>query len=252
LRRYPPSRENALALRDIPPFESALLVVAHPDDEILWFSSVIDRMQTLVFCFEDCDDLPKLGRARRGAAVAYPMSNVTWLRLPEPCSVHAADWKNPIPTPYGMALNKDPSDTAREARYQASFAALQARLRETLRGARNVYTHNPWGEYGHPDHVQVSLAVRGLQPELGFRLWYSCYVSPLSMTFAQRFLPRLFNHQRLATNQRVEYRLRAVYDASGAWTWHPSYERFEKEAMLEETDAPPREGASVPLNYILP
>jgi LmbE family N-acetylglucosaminyl deacetylase len=234
------------------PFESSLLVVAHPDDEMLWFSSVVERVQTLVFCFEDCDDLPELGPARRRAAEAYPMANVAWLRLPEPCSVHAANWQNPVPTPYGMALNKDGNDSAREARYQASFGALQSRLRETLKGAANVYTHNPWGEYGHPDHVQVSLAVRSLQSELRFRLWYSSYVSPMSMTFAQLFLPRLFNHQRLPTNAAVERRLRPVYDASGSWTWHSTYERFETEAMLEETNAPPRQGASVPLNYILP
>jgi hypothetical protein len=98
----------------------------------------------------------------------------------------------------------------------------------------------------------VSRAVRSLQTRLGFRLWYSSYVSPLSMKLAQHFLPRLFNHQRLPTNRALEERLRPVYDASGAWTWHSSYERFETEAMLEETDAPPRQGASVPLNYILP
>ena len=33
--------------------EQSILVVAHPDDEILWFSSIADKIHAIVICFMD-------------------------------------------------------------------------------------------------------------------------------------------------------------------------------------------------------
>ena len=71
---------------------SAVLVVAHPDDEILWFSSVLARVRRCIVCYEDCDDGAKLGPGRRGVASSYPLSTMHWLRLPEPCSYKKANF----------------------------------------------------------------------------------------------------------------------------------------------------------------
>ena len=55
---------------------------------------------------------------------------------------------------------------------------LKDLLRARLGDCRNVITHNPWGEYGHEDHVQVFRAVTALQAELGFAVWVSGYCAP--------------------------------------------------------------------------
>jgi len=46
---------------------SAILVVAHPDDEILWFSSVVDKVDEILFCFGDYPALPALGEGLRSS-----------------------------------------------------------------------------------------------------------------------------------------------------------------------------------------
>lgn len=234
----------------LPDLRASVLVVAHPDDEVLWFSSLLKEIERIVVCFEDCDDLPGLGQARRDAMARHPLSNVTWLGLPEPCSVEAVDWNTPVETDEGLALNAPATIPVTQHRYRSSFSLLHARLRDTLGAASNVFTHNPWGEYGHPDHVQVCRAVTRCKQEHGFRLWFSNYVSPRSMPLASRHLGRLMNHFKLPIDARLADELREIYGSHGAWTWHQDYLMPSEEAFLEDSDLLPRQGASAPLNCV--
>jgi LmbE family N-acetylglucosaminyl deacetylase len=45
-------------------FAASALVVAHPDDEALWFSSVLAEVSRVICCFEECADLPERGALR--------------------------------------------------------------------------------------------------------------------------------------------------------------------------------------------
>ena len=75
--------------------------------------------------------------------------------------------------------------------YRNNYDELKQRLEEKLRGYRNVFTHNPWGEYGHEEHVQVYRVVKDLQAQMRFNLWYSNYVSnksfKLMLSHVERF-----------------------------------------------------------------
>ena len=33
----------------------SILVVAHPDDEVLWFSSILDKVDRIIICFLECE-----------------------------------------------------------------------------------------------------------------------------------------------------------------------------------------------------
>jgi LmbE family N-acetylglucosaminyl deacetylase len=231
-------------------FENSVLVVAHPDDEVLWFSSILAQVARVVVCYEACAELPGLSAGRQQAALAYPLANVSWLRLAEPCSLSHVDWSRPLASAHGMALDAEPIDPVAQARYEQSYATLRAELALQLSAAKHVFTHNPWGEYGHPDHVQVCRVVSDLRPELGFRLWHSSYVSPRSAAFAARSLPQLTSHVRLRTDPALATQIQAVYTAHGCWTWHEDFQRFPEEALLERTEQPAA-GGGVPLNCVL-
>jgi LmbE family N-acetylglucosaminyl deacetylase len=113
------------------------------------------------------------------------------------------------------------ADAPGQARYDANFARLLSALRPVLAGAADVYTHNPWGEYGHPEHVQVHRAVAALQAELGFTLWFSNYVAPLSWGLAQRLgaAPCWAEKRLVQPDIALAKRLRRVYLRHGVWTW---------------------------------
>jgi hypothetical protein len=106
----------------------------------------------------------------------------------------------------------------------------------------NSYAHNPWGEYGHPDHAQVSRVTTTLGAQLGFRTHFSNYVARRSMRVASRFLPGLTKDVVLEPDRALADRVKAVYVEHGCWTWHAGYAPPETEAFLANTGASPDGG----------
>ncbi len=194
-----------------------VVVVAHPDDEALWLSSILGRASRVVFCFGDPFERPRKAAARRQALASLPLPGVAELGIAESGARFSADWKRPQLTRTGIAI----IDPAASARYEANYARLLECLRTTLAGVRSVCTHNPWGEYGHAEHIQVHRAVAALQAELGYTVWFSNYVGKASWPLAQQLAgePRWSERLILPPDLATARRLKQVYCAYGAWTW---------------------------------
>ncbi|MCA9476132.1 MAG: hypothetical protein KC563_10075, partial [Nitrospira sp.] len=79
-------------------------------------------------------------------------------------------------SPFGIELVADNRLPGKgQQHYENNFLLLRKKLTDILGGYQNVVTHNPWGEYGHEEHVQVYRAVKDLQASIGFNLWISNY-----------------------------------------------------------------------------
>lgn len=200
---------------------SSVLIVAHPDDEVLWLSSVLAHVQRIVICFGDFYNDPELSRRRAAAVNDLPLTNLTHLAIPEAGVFEAVDWSQPVVTESGLEI----TDEAAGERYETNYHRLLTELPPLLEGAEIVYTHNPWGEYGHADHVQVHHAVRALQQRFGYELAFSNYISKTSERLAKHIAADFAwdTRQRLATNRRLAKRLRDVYLRHGIWTWTPRH-----------------------------
>ena len=118
-------------------FEDSILIVAHPDDEVLWLSSVVARVERIVFCFSEDPGTPGMGDARRKAIDEYPLTNAVSLDVDEPQSFNKADWDAPVVTDYGIRLSKCGQS---DARYKATFKFLVSRARELVADRKNVFT----------------------------------------------------------------------------------------------------------------
>lgn len=195
----------------------AVVVVAHPDDEALWLSSIVGSAGRVVFCFGDPFGRPKMAAARRKALAALPLPGVVELGIAESGARFSVDWEHPHPTPSGIAI----IDPAAGARYEVNYARLVESLRTALAGFGSVGTHNPWGEYGHAEHIQVHRAVANLQAELGYTVWFSNYVGKASWPFAQQLAgePCWSERMILPPDLAIAHRLKQVYCSQGAWTW---------------------------------
>jgi LmbE family N-acetylglucosaminyl deacetylase len=147
----------------------AAIVAAHPDDEALWFGSLVPRVGRIVLCY-GMQASGTLRDGRRRVAAEYPYRTVDFFDLAQPGSYTKATWPNPTLGPRGMVL-REPSPA-----HEASFEAILGRLRQSLAGITTVFTHNPWGEYGHEEHTLVYAAVNLLKAECGFDLYVSPYV----------------------------------------------------------------------------
>src|SRR3972149_6077617 len=97
-----PYRGFALGMSEIT--ERSALVVAHPDDEALWFSSILERVERVVICFSDVMSRPDWSEGRRRAIAQLPISGVISLGLTESEAFNGADWRNPAPHGHGVGV----------------------------------------------------------------------------------------------------------------------------------------------------
>ncbi len=193
------------------------VVVAHPDDEALWLSSALAGADRIVFCFGEPFARPGRAAARRRAVAALPLHGVVNFELPESGARISADWAHPRPTPTGIEI----TDPAARVRYQGNYPKLVEALRSALAGCGDVYTHNPWGEYGHTEHIQVHRAVAVLQGELGYTMWFSNYVADMSWLLACQLgaEPRWTERRMASPDLAMARSLMRIYRRHRAWTW---------------------------------
>jgi hypothetical protein len=237
----------------------SVLVVAHPDDEILWFSSIVDKVDRTIISYLDVPEQVLWTEGRRRVANSYPLPNVTFLGLKESCAFAGADWLGwPVLTEAGLALKLSERTLPgfNPALYESNYRDLVLRLRDCLTGVKTVITHNPWGDYGHEEHVQVHHAVKCVQAELGFDIWYSNYCSDRSYGLMLRESHFGFrsDFESLPTNPTLAHCIEALYRREGCWTWpfddyiHFAYDTFIRhDTERQDNSYPP---SAIPLNFI--
>jgi hypothetical protein len=254
--------------------QRSLIVAAHPDDELLWFGSILRDVDEVILVYHDFWAKPGLGAARQGALGNYPRGGVSSLMIAEAGAFGCADWQKPQESEFGIAFtpqsrtrdikrfanktisgmglaaNRPTAPDSVETLYQLNFARLVAALRPKLSFGMNVFTHNPWGEYGHEDHVQVFRALDLLRREIGFTLWMSNYCTDRSMPLAMRYFaaaPGPFI--RLPVDVAFADRVADVYKANGCWTWADDWSWFPDECFMQ---APVAGADPAPQRHLFP
>ena len=212
--------------------EGSVLIVAHPDDEVLWFGSVATRVDHIVVCFLNDPAKPELGRAREKLLEAHPWRDrLSCLGLDETGAFGLAAWPRPEVTDFGLDLVA-PRKVAAE--YQKRYQQLCDALTPYVRNAVNIITHNPWGEYGHEEHVLVHRAATAVAEANGKSVWYNNYASSWSEDLMRRYLDRA-EHQVFRGDVAVEQMevVANTYREHGAWTWFDGYVWFKEEFFVK-------------------
>ena len=230
-------------------FDRLAIVMAHPDDEVLWACSALRAAEKIVLVYGDLPCAPVLSEGRKVAMAAFPLPTLDWLQMVEAGVFDSASWPNARETDYGVephpllrVLESFDAD-----RYRRQFAAMRDLLRPRLAGMRNVIAHGPWGEYGHEDHVQVFRVVASLAEDLGFQLWVPGYYGPKSrrlMLRNLRFLGRPTDW--LPIDGALAEEIAQIYKRTDTWTWIDSYVWPETERFFpwHARGAPAGEAAS--------
>ena len=111
-----------------------VLIVAHPDDEIIWFNPA--EFDRIVIVFGDFGD-GRSGDGRRKALKEHPLADkILHLNLKE-----SNYWR----------------DGKKIAEHKENYSRL-VRFLKSLESADEVVTHDANGEYGHADHILVHRA----------------------------------------------------------------------------------------------
>lgn len=214
--------------------KKSILLVAHPDDEILWFSSILDKVDEVMFCYLGSDTDPHWTAGRKQSLSEYPMKNISCLGLDESGTFNGADWQNPVITKYGIKISKI---NISDKKYKENYYEIEKRLIDKLIHYHNVITHNPWGDYGHEEHIQLYRIVKKIQAEMKFNLWFSNYCSNKSYPLMLRHISG-FNSEyvTLKTNKVLSSRIENLYKKNGCWSWFDDWVWFNEESFMRDED----------------
>jgi LmbE family N-acetylglucosaminyl deacetylase len=243
--------------------ENSIIIAAHPDDEVLWFNSILRDVDEVIVVFSEFWAHPGLGKARAAALAEFPRPNVSCLNLTESGAYGCASWPAPELDEFGIAFTFEASrrELKRMAKralpkvgpishlpvaaenltrqYRINFSEIVDSLRPRLAAGMNVFTHNPWGEYGHEEHVQLFRALDLLRGEIGFRLWMSNYCTERSLPLAMRYFESApGNYLRLSTDKAFADEVASVYKRHGCWTWAHDWAWFDEECFMIAPGAP--------------
>jgi LmbE family N-acetylglucosaminyl deacetylase len=217
----------------------AAIVVAHPDDEILWFSSLSARVGRIIMCYGAVSNVPERAEQRRRVVAAYPRKNVQFLDLPQPRFFR------------GMSTEIFDHETRELAEEDPTFrAALIDRIRPALSGFTTVFVHNPWGEYGHQDHRRVNMVVNALRGEMEFAVYVSCYVERQVAAHAVAMLDQGVRDTVSFSVSWPEIEpIFRLYQAHSCWTWTTNWNWPREEHFVQfGSGGSPRAGP-IPLDF---
>ena len=140
---------------------NSVLVVAHGDDELLWFE-------------------PLIAAARCIIVAGTPVGQSRATRMRQIYESWGPYGKKFIYFPLGVVSDQEwvaqrTNNCASDANINSEAQVTNA-LRPYLAALKNqgctrIISHNIWGEYGHPNHRVVSVATRTLGLELGYDVW---------------------------------------------------------------------------------
>ena len=194
------------------------IIVAHPDDEILFFNSIITSANQIVICFGRCSNSEAVTSGRERLKLNYPFDNVKFLDIPESDVYDSLTFKNRTIIPEGVSVHKD------HLSYKANFDNLREQLRKELAKGDTIFTHNPWGEYGHPEHVQVFSAIRSLVNEFNLSVFVNGYVSDKTFEMMTNRYFLLSTESFVAQpNDELGQKLKTIYMTNNCWTWGDDY-----------------------------
>jgi hypothetical protein len=232
-------------------YQDSLLIVAHPDDEVLWFSSILDKVDHIIICFLERKSKPAWSEGRKLALLNYPLKNLSCLEIDESVVFNDNNWHNPVNTNYGLRI-KDKNKP--EQQYIQNFHEIKQKLKPILQNYSNVITHNPWGEYGNEEHIQIYRVLNELQHMNNYNLWFNNYCSNKSLKIVLNYM-YMFNFDSVTfkTNKKLSKNIQKLYQKYECWTWYADWQMFDQETFIKnETDLRniDKAGQAFPLNFI--
>jgi hypothetical protein len=211
--------------------KKSIIIAAHPDDEILWFSSILNKVDQIIFCYHGKKDDAFLTNGRSHLLQQYPFQSITTLNITESDVYKEKQFTFPIETRYGLlAFNLQ-----KNIRYQANFSVLEKKLIPILAHFNHVFSHNPWGEYGHEEHVQVYRVLKKLQEQMEFNLYFDNYISGKTLRLGKRYLFKYhYPWFSCPVNENIYQQLMPLYIKNNCWTWPEDWCCFKDEAFLKD------------------
>lgn len=216
-------------------FENTALVVAHPDEEILFFSSILRKVKKIYFCFGPSQrkEFREANVGRKLLMENYPLTNICYYGLP---SSAASQIKNEwIKKNFcGSWLGENaPLDVV--THYYKNFLTIYNLLDRELLNYSTIISHNPWGEYHHQEHVQVSKIVEDLCNKYNKEYWFNNYIGGDTKEIAVDIISNLSSDMiEFNIDQKFVSKYYDMYLKNKCWTFR-DYEWPKSECFIKNS-----------------
>ena len=212
-----------------------ILIYAHPDDEIIFSSSLIDCSDLIIICFTNTPDKIEINKGRSLFKNNPYKQNFVFLDLKESASLdYFLINKKDISTNLNgyLSIKYHPNNKD----FQRNNKLIFNNLKKLIIPGDVIYTHNPWGEYGHIEHIQVFNCLMKLKTDLDFKfdVFVNAYFGRRTYGFMSEKLHLLETKPiKLETNKDVYRKASEIYKINNCWTWDidynlPKFEYFYK------------------------
>lgn len=168
-----------------------ILVVAHPDDEVLWFEPMM--MDKILITFLERAE-QRITEGRKRVLELHP-------------------FKNKIKC-FGLKESNFWKDKTKIKEYKDNFDDLLRKLKSEINEPIEFWTHNAWGEYEHTDHILVHQVVIELAQR--FNLPVYCFNGIMPIDIA--------NPIWIDIDLGFYNGLKSLYIKEGAWTYYKNYQ----------------------------
>ena len=204
-------------------FEKSCIVVAHPDDEIIFLGSVIDKVNHTFISFLPYNNNKK---TEFKLMYEYPLiENVEFLLVDQSFCWGDVNWKTTAIIKHGVHLKSG----FQNLKYYKNYYTLYNILKPKLKDYKTVFTHNPWGETEHAEHIQVFQIVKELQQLYNYEIYYSNYICMLDeehTSFADKVIKER-NIKSYPVKLKIPVnkclRIKKEYQKLNSWTGHPNH-----------------------------
>jgi hypothetical protein len=209
-----------------------IVVVAHPDDEVLWLSAALPFATAILAAFVETPGDPELTARRQLVLEDYPLDTFAYLGLRHAVEYAQSDFLSRTPVEHGVTLMRAcPPEQA--ALYRSNYFDLIHAVEPHVTPGVDICTHNPWGEYGHEEHIQVNHAMVALAQRHKCSVWAWDGLSTQELQSKGVLLrpdwypDALFRDvpaMDLDVDQYQFEQIRTLYQRHGAWTYSDDYE----------------------------
>lgn len=193
------------------------VVVAHPDDEIIFASSLIKDASLVVICFSEDSSSRLISKGRLSAQDELP-SNYLFLSIPE------SGVDSCVKFPFSPSSVNNSGFSSDNSVYNDNYSLISSKLEAIIEPYDIVFTHSPWGDYGHYEHIQVFSCVHNLSYKHSFTIFCFGYLSQFSFPlFLSESLARKSRIIVADTNLDIYKSISMVYKKHNCWTWYNTY-----------------------------
>jgi hypothetical protein len=197
--------------------DNAVIVAAHPGDEVILFGSLIDKIKNITIVFLKCrhPQYEYTNEGREKLKESHPLGDVSFMGITESLSAEDSDWGNPIETEYGLKCKNT------DSKYVQNYHTMVSLFKHKLKTFDTVITHPPWGDYGHEENVQVYRAVKD---SVSCDIWFPGYYSDRTKILMDRKIKDQ-EFQSEPVDVPIDIRLcldlRTTYLEHHCWTLNP-------------------------------